>query len=209
MKKLPLAKIVTATILFLSAVCALPALGQTPADVGVDISAGTLTLTYLPGSLTMDPINVESPLITYYSYYTNPETVDPDENPTTADGTAVVVQDGRFDGGFTLMVQPDSNFVSGGNSFSSALFGVRTENTVISETLKNPTTATTAPSESPTDYTAFPNAVILLNSPAPCGWGRVGIYTVFPSFRLQIPNTVAAGFYTTTITYSLIDDYRC
>jgi hypothetical protein len=55
----------------------------------------------------------------------------------------------------------------------------------------------------------FPNAVILLNSPAACGMGRVGIYTVFPSFRLHIPNSTDAGTYTTTITYSLIDDYRC
>jgi len=35
--------------------------------------------------------------------------------------------------------------------------------------------------------------------------GRIGLYTVYPSFRLQIPSTTADGTYTNTITFTYTD----
>lgn len=45
----------------------------------------------------------------------------------------------------------------------------------------------------------------LMNGNVDTGCGRVGIYTLYPSYRLDVPNTTADGSYENTITYTLSD----
>jgi len=47
--------------------------------------------------------------------------------------------------------------------------------------------------------------VNILNATDYASSGRVGIYTLYPSFRLKVPQATEAGTYTNTITYTLID----
>ncbi len=172
------------------------ATAQSPASVGVSITPGILSITHVPSGFTMTSVNIDSPITTYYSYYTNPETLD----------SSLVVVDNRFTGGFYLEVQVNTDYTSGGDTISRNLLGIRTNNSDINETLMPGTPATTAPSESATEYTAFGSPVVILNSAVDCGMGRVGSYTVYPSYRLQIPNATPAGNYATNITYTLTDD---
>jgi hypothetical protein len=172
---------------------------QTPensaATVGVSLTAGTLSITHIPNSFTMTPVNIDSPAANLFSHYTNPETFD----------TTLAVQDGRFSGGFDLQVQVDSDYTSGSDIISKSLLGVRTIDTLIQENLLGATPSTATPAESSTDYVPFNGPVLLLDSGVDCGMGRVGSYAVFPSFRLEVPATTPAGTYTTNITYTVID----
>ena len=45
----------------------------------------------------------------------------------------------------------------------------------------------------------------ILNATSHADEGRVGIYTLYPSYKLKIPQATEAGTYTSTITYTLID----
>jgi len=45
----------------------------------------------------------------------------------------------------------------------------------------------------------------LMNGNTDTGCGRVGIYTIYPSYRLDIPRTTNAGLFQSTITYTLSD----
>jgi hypothetical protein len=167
---------------------------QTP-TVGVSLTAGTLSITHLPGSFAMTPVNIDSPAGNFFSYYINPATV----------YTSLSLQDGRFSGGFAMQVQVNSDYTSGSNIISRSLLGVRTQDSVVQENLMGDTPATTLPTESATDYTSFGGPILLLNGAVGCNNGRVGTYTVYPSFRLEVPTDTAAGTYTTDITYTLID----
>jgi hypothetical protein len=164
--------------------------------LGVALTAGTLTITHIPGSFNMTPINIDSPSGTFFSYFTNPETV----------FGSISVQDGRFSGGFSLQVDVNTDYTSGSNTILKSLLGVRTQESVAQENLLGDTPVTIFPVESPDDYTPFSTPVLLINADVSCGdMGRVGTYTVYPSFRLEIPPSTAAGTYTTNITYTLID----
>jgi hypothetical protein len=56
------------------------------------------------------------------------------------------------------------------------------------------------------DYTYFTAPTVdLLDGSAPENGGRVGIYTIYPSYRLTIPNNTPAGIYRNEITYTLSD----
>ncbi len=64
------------------------------------------------------------------------------------------------------------------------------------------------------DYTTFTEDggnpgnslnVDLINGNTDIGCGRVGLYTVYPSYRLDVPETTADGSYQNTITYTLSD----
>lgn len=45
----------------------------------------------------------------------------------------------------------------------------------------------------------------LMNGNVDTGCGRVGIYTLYPSYRLQVPQATVDGSYESTITYTLSD----
>jgi len=45
----------------------------------------------------------------------------------------------------------------------------------------------------------------LMNGNVDTGCGRVGIYTLYPSYRLDVPNTTNEGSFQSTITYTLSD----
>lgn len=45
----------------------------------------------------------------------------------------------------------------------------------------------------------------LMNGNVDTGCGRVGIYTIYPSYRLDVPNLTVDGNYENTITYTLSD----
>lgn len=45
----------------------------------------------------------------------------------------------------------------------------------------------------------------LMNGNVDTGCGRVGIYTIYPSYKLAVPNTTVDGSYQNTITYTLSD----
>jgi hypothetical protein len=190
-----------------------PAFAQTPSEATVTLNPSVLSIIYTPSDFVMDPVNISSPIETYYSYYNNPHTVDADGNLTTRDGTALRVQDGRFKGGFELQAQVDSDYVSGSNSIQKENLGMRTDIgglSEVNETVTAGTTATTAPLDTVGDYTPFKTPLVLLDATTPsCDEGRVGIYTIYPSFRLQIPNSTPAGTYTTSVTYTLLEQPTC
>jgi len=192
---------------------ALLAYAETPSDVAVQLNPDVLSIIYTPSDFNMSTVQISSPVTTYYSYYNNPRTVDPDENPATRDGTALRVQDGRYEGGFELQSQVDTDYVSGGNSIPRANLGVRTDiggTSEIDETVTSGTDATTAPLDTAGDYTNFGSPLVLLNgATGTCDEGRVGIYTLYPSFRLLIPNNTPAGTYTTSVTYTLLEEPTC
>jgi len=215
-----------ATVIFaINTAIPLIVLAQAPAaNVGVELSAGTLSIIYTPADFVMSPIHISSPVTTYYSYYNNPHTVDPDGNPATRDGTALRVQDGRFKGGFELQSQVDSDYTSGANTIPLANLGIRTDATgtagpedptgavisEIDETVTPGTSKTTAPLDTAGVYTNFGMPLVLLNGGTDgCDKGRVGIYTVYPSFRLLVPNNTPAGSYTTSVTYTLLEQPAC
>lgn len=82
-----------------------------------------------------------------------------------------------------------------------------------SEVKKPGTASTSAPQtgnpNEDNDYTSFPGLspiIDLLDGHSANGCGRVGIYTVYPSFRLTIPETTEPGKYNNTITYTVFDD---
>jgi hypothetical protein len=166
-----------------------------PSTVGVLLTPGTLSITHIPSSFTMTPVNIDSPVTEYYSYYTNPETEE----------ERLTVNDNRFDGGFTLDAQVNGDYSSGSDSIIKTGLGIKTQNSQISETLKGTTPATRLPAES--DYVSFSDTpIVIIDASVDCNMGRVGEYAVYPSFRLQIPNDTPAGNYSTNITYTLIDN---
>jgi hypothetical protein len=201
------------TITALLGLNAMIASAQAPSDVVILLNPTVLSIVYTPADFTMDPVQITSPITTYYSYYNNPGILDPDENPATRDGTALRVQDGRFNGGFELQAQVDTDYSSGVNTIPRANLGIRTDvdrTSQIDETITSGTPSTTAPLDSAGDYTNFNSPLVLLSgATAACDEGRVGIYTLYPSFRLLIPNDTPAGTYTTSVTYTLLEEPAC
>jgi len=189
------------------------ALAQNPTATVVQLNPGILSIVYSPADFVMSPVNISSPIEQYYSYYNNPRVLDQDQNPATRDGTGIRVQDGRFKGGFELQAQVDSDYASGNNKIPRSNLGIRTgvgAPSEINETVTNNTPATSAPLDKTTSYTNFQQPLVLLDGgTANCNEGRVGIYTVYPSFRLLVPNDTAAGTYTTSITYTLLENPAC
>jgi hypothetical protein len=56
------------------------------------------------------------------------------------------------------------------------------------------------------DYHTFTVPIVdLLDGASPPTGGRIGIYTIYPSYRLNIPSTTPAGIYRSEITYTLSD----
>jgi hypothetical protein len=180
-----------------------------PADVGVQLTAGILSIVYTPGDFEMSPVNIDNPNGTFYSTWNNPDTVDPDGLTGTRDGTAMRVQDARYRGGFELQAQVDADYTSGSDTIPSTNLAIRTENSTITENVVPGTAAVTAPIDG-TSYTNFTSPLVVLNgATADCDHGRIGTYTVFPSFRLLVPVTTPAGTYSTTITYTLLEQPTC
>lgn len=189
------------------------ALAQKPTPAVVELKPGILSIIYSPSDFVMTPVNISSPVETYNSYYLNPRSADPDGNPATRDGSALRVQDGRFKGGFELQAQVDSDYISATGTIPRTNLGVSTGIggvSEINETITQDTTSTTAPLDSEEEYTPFTQPLVLLDaSTSTCDEGRVGIYTVYPSFRLSIPNETPAGTYTTSVTYTLLEQPSC
>ncbi len=184
---------------------------QQVTNVGAAITEGTLSIIYTPADLNLEPVNIVSPSDVYYSYYDNLEIVDPDMQSLTRDGTALQVQDSRYNGGFELQGQVDTNFISEGNEIDFTNLGIKTSNSIIIENVIEGTPAAVAPLDTPSDYTTFDSAIVLISaSTTECiTQGRIGLYTIFPSFRLLVPNSAAAGSYTATLTYTLIESPAC
>jgi hypothetical protein len=189
------------------------ALAQTQTAATVQLSPGALSIVYTPADFVMSPVNISSPVETYYSYYNNPRTVDPDGMADTRDGTALRVQDGRFKGGFELQAQVDTDYRSENNAIPRQNLGLRTGlggPSEINETVTPDTVPVSAPLDLNEEYTTFTNPIVLLNGETEtCDEGRVGIYTVYPSFRLLIPNDTPAGTYTASVTYTLLEQPTC
>ncbi|MFC1750895.1 hypothetical protein ACFL2V_19055 [Pseudomonadota bacterium] len=170
------------------------------------IGAGNLAIDTSPQSFIFSPITISSATDTYFEYYVNGET-------STEE---LSVHDGRFDGGFQLTVQ-SSSYTSGSNTIANTNLCTvtNTGSTVIDEILLGAPAAVYSaldgdPAISSTDYngqcfSASP-LVLFVGQAAGTTEGRVGAYTAYPSFRLNIPTSTVAGVYSNTITYTISDD---
>jgi len=194
------------------------AFAQTPSDLGLSITPGTLSIYCEPIDITMPSVDIVSPVTTYYSYYVNPYILQIDGcTPALNTGTNLTVQDGRYAGGFELQAQVSDDYTSGSDIIAHANLGVKTDTSSLSETVTPGLTATTFPldagsTSNPADYTDFSGMAIVLIEACTgnaTSEGRVGYYVIYPSFRLVVPNDTPAGTYTTTITYSLYDASSC
>lgn len=181
------------------------ALAQQQATVGQTLDPGDLAIDSTPENFVFQSVDVTEPT-TYHSYYINPA-ADPDT-------TAVKIHDGRFSGGFQLTIQSgDYQKVDDPTkTIPSSSLSIVTSGTAINENTAAGTPAATAPLDGDPasgsgDYNSNTLDVpqVIFQGTAGAAEGRVGTYSSFPSFRLNIPLSTAQGRYTNTITYTLTD----
>lgn len=206
--------------LFLAIAVALPWLtfGQSGFQAGQRIEADPNDLAVDSvglHSLVFPPVRITSPRGNYNSYYFNPYTSD----------RLVRVHDGRYNGGFVLQVQVTDyvNTLDPEKRIGASNIAIVTEknpplehgsDTGFHEVKKDGTPPVATPLDgiatNGTTYTPFVDEKTPLNAvyaPA-CSvtQGRIGVYELYPSYRLHIPPTTPAGSYKSTITWTVIDE---
>lgn len=181
---------------------------QELSTIGVSLNRGDFSIDATPTGFDFPPIHIDSPKNSYNSYY----------NSFTSDN-GLSLHDGRYSGGIRVTIQA-SDYDPGtpenpADDLPVSNLAIVTSNNNFDEILKTGTPAMYAPLDGDpsvdADYTNFTNAntpIIILdgaNLTTPdCNIGRVGTYTVYPSFRLTVPNDTAAGNYSSTFTYDLM-----
>ena len=169
-----------------------------------------------PTSFSYQATTIDYPTNKTVFYINTPDT---NKNP-------IIIYDGRYNSGFKVSVTA-TNYTSGENQISITNAAVFVSNLTTEEKLKSDTPAVTStligslytdtPTENNTSFQNFPESGIidLINAPAcpgttgneqTTGQGRVGKYTLYPSFRLQIPKTTKTGKYENQITYTITDE---
>jgi hypothetical protein len=168
------------------------------------IAAGNLAIDASPDSFVFDPVEIDSASATYREYYVNPGT----------STSSLEVHDGRFSGGFQVTIQSSAYTSTGGTIANTNLCIVTNEgSTVIDEILLGSPDAVVASLDGDpyddADYDANcfeVSPLVLFAGAATSLEGRVGVYTAYPSFRLNIPTSTPDGIYSNTITYDISDD---
>lgn len=166
------------------------------------IAAGNLAIDASPESFVFDPVEIDSASATFKEYYVNPET----------STSSIEVHDGRFSGGFQVTIQ-SSDYASAGGTIANTNLCVVTTSTTIDEILLGtPAAVYSALDGDPYNDGDFDSncfgvspLVLFVGQASPLE-GRVGVYTSYPSFRLNIPTSTPDGIYSNTITYDISDD---
>ncbi len=179
---------------------------QQLSTLGQHVDPGNFSIDTTPESIDFPGVTITAPTLikSYYNGFTN-------NNPLT-------VHDGRYSGGIKVTVQA-SDYVKTGSpavSIPASRLAIVTTNPSFNEVRKTGTPAMSDPlNGDPTNdstYTPFVDSnspLVILDGTACETQGRVGVYTLYPSFRLivqQPPEKPSAGTYTNTITYTIMNE---
>ncbi len=176
------------------------------ADLTQEIGPGNFGISHIPQGFNFDALNITSPGTKHRYYIATPGT----------NNNYIEIYDGRYDGGFKLTVQA-TNYSSGTHSLGVTQESFITSNFSATQEIKDDTDPVSETNllyhnmSDPDENTSFqnfpPNGIlVILDAPtASSSQGRVGTYRLYPSFKLDVPDTTPAGTYSNTITYTIED----
>jgi hypothetical protein len=170
------------------------------------LNPGNFGISHIPASFSFSQIHIQRPGNSYSYYITSPD----------SQKNYISIYDGRYDGGIKLSVQVTNHF-SQTSQISLTQESAIVSNFSATQEVKESTPAVTTENllyyseTTPTEATTFQpfpenGILVLLDAPtANTGQGRVGTFTLYPSYKLTIPDTTPAGTYQSTITYTIED----